>query len=87
MIDRKDLVFGNYRDKSKKQRNESSKTTRHKQGRTIRDRPKAADKRSEIGHFEMDLVEGQKDSEEPNLLVLTDRKSRKEIIEKIPSKT
>ena len=87
MIDRKDLVFGNYRDKSKKQRNESSKSTKHKQGRTIRDRFKAADKRSEIGHFEMDLVEGQKDSEEPNLLVLTDRKSRKEIIEKIPSKT
>ncbi|MCF8009040.1 MAG: hypothetical protein K9K32_04680 [Halanaerobiales bacterium] len=35
----------------------------------------------------MDLIEGQKDSEEPNLLVLTERKSRKEIIEKIPSKT
>jgi IS30 family transposase len=87
MIDREDLVFGNYRDKSKKRKSESTKTTRHKKGRTIRDRPKAADKRSEIGHFEMDLVEGQKDSEEPNLLVLTDRKTRKEIIEKIPSKT
>ena len=87
MIDREDLVFGNYRDKSKNQRSESSKTTRHKKDRTIRDRPKAADKRSEIGHFEMDLVEGQKDSEDPKLLVLTDRKTRKEIIEKIPSKT
>lgn len=87
MLDREDLVSGNYRNKSKKRRSESSKTTRHKQGRTIRDRPKAADKRSKIGHFEMDLVEGQKDREEPNLLVLTDRKTRKEIIEKIPSKT
>lgn len=87
MVDREDLVYGNYRNKSKTERKESAKTRKHKKGRTIRDRSKAADKRSEIGHFEMDLVEGQKDSEDPKLLVLTDRKTRKEIIEKIPDKT
>ena len=35
----------------------------------------------------MDLLEGKKGSDEPFLLVLTERVSRKEIIEKIPDKT
>ncbi|MDZ7671593.1 MAG: hypothetical protein U5K53_01935 [Halanaerobiales bacterium] len=34
----------------------------------------------------MDLVEGKKEGDEPYLLVLTERKTRKEIIEKIPDK-
>lgn len=87
MVDREDLVYGNYRNKSKSERKESAKTRKHKEGRTIRDRPEAADDRSEIGHYEMDLVEGKKEGDEPYLLVLTERKTRKEIIEKIPDKT
>lgn len=86
-IDRDDLVYGNYRKKKQTKVKESVKSKRHKKGRTIRDRPEEADNRSEIGHFEMDLVEGQKGKEDPFLLVLTDRKTRKEIIEKIPAKT
>lgn len=85
-LTREDLVHGNY--KVDKQRpKESSKTTRRKEGRTIRDRPQEADSREEFGHWEMDLVEGKKEKGEPFLLVLTERKTRHEIIEKIPSKT
>jgi len=87
MLEREDLVYGNYRDNNKSKRKESTKTKQHKKGRTIRDRPKAADNRSEIGHFEMDLVEGKKGCNDPYLLVLTERKTRIEIIEKIPDKT
>ena len=87
MIDREDLVYGNYRNDSNNKRKESSQTKQHKKGRTIRDRPEAADERSEIGHFEMDLVEGKKGGNDPYLLVLTERKTRAEIIEKIPDKT
>ena len=87
MIDREDLVYGNYRKDTKNKRKESSQTKQHKKGRTIRDRPEAADERSEIGHFEMDLVEGKKGCNDPYLLVLTERKTRAEIIEKIPDKT
>lgn len=35
----------------------------------------------------MDLVEGLKGKKEPYLLVLSERKTRKEIIELIPNKT
>ena len=87
MIDREDLVYGNYGNDSNNKRKESSQTKQHKKGRTIRDRPEAADERSEIGHFEMDLVEGKKGGNDPYLLVLTERKTRAEIIEKIPDKT
>ena len=42
--------------------------------------------REEFGHWEMDLVEGIKEKGEPFLLVLTERQTRQEIIEKIPNK-
>jgi len=84
-IDRDDLLHGNY--KTEKDRpKESASTTRRKEGRTIRDRPEGADTREEFGHWEMDLVEGLKEKGEPFLLVLTERQTRQEIIEKIPNK-
>lgn len=84
-IDRDDLLHGNY--KTEKERpEESASTTRRKEGRTIRDRPEEADTREEFGHWEMDLVEGLKEKGEPFLLVLTERQTRQEIIEKIPNK-
>jgi len=52
----------------------------------ISDRPKEIDLRKEIGHWEMDLVEGKRDSDKQVLLVLTERVSRKEIIELLPNK-
>lgn len=48
-------------------------------------RPKEANKRSEFGHWEGDLVVG-KDGKGAALLTFTERKTREEIIFKIPSK-
>lgn len=86
LIDRDDLVYGEYK-KKKTRKKESRLTTKQKEGRTIRDRPEACDKRTEIGHWEMDLVEGRKGKGDPFLLVLSERATRKEIIELIPDKT
>nr|WP_245579491.1 hypothetical protein [Halonatronum saccharophilum] len=48
----------------KRQRRKKKNTTkRRKEGRRISDRPKAADERLEVGHWEMDLVEGRKGKE------------------------
>lgn len=86
-LDRDDLVYGNYKKSNKDKPKEKESTKKRKEGRKISDRPKEADERSEIGHWEMDLVEGRKGKDEPFLLVLTERYSRKEIIELIPNKT
>ena len=59
----------------------------NKEGKTIHDRPKEIETREIIGHWEMDLVEGLKGQKEPYLLVLSERKTRKEIIELIPDKS
>lgn len=49
--------------------------------RSIRERPDGADHRSRTGHFEGDTVRGKHGA----LLTLTDRKSRFEIVEKLPN--
>lgn len=87
MVDREELTYGRYKSSKSNKRQEKISTTRRKEGRRIYDRPKEADEREELGHWEMDLVEGKKDNNEPVLLVLTERFSRREIIEKIPSKS
>ena len=84
-ISRDDLPHGNYKT-GKERPEESVRTTRRKEGRTIRDRPEEANTREEFGHWEMDLVEGLKEKGEPFLMVLTERQTRQEIIEKIPNK-
>ena len=58
----------------------------HTKGRSIEERPQGANDRSETGHWEGDLVIGKKETK-PVLLTLTERKSRKEIIIKLPDKT
>lgn len=55
-------------------------------GESISQRPIEVDKREEIGHWEMDTVESGK-GKKGALLVLTERKSRKEIIVKLKAKT
>ncbi|HAG64483.1 MAG TPA: IS30 family transposase, partial [Ruthenibacterium lactatiformans] len=45
------------------------------------------DKREEFGHWEMDSVIGQRGKSKNTLLVLTERKTRDEIIFKLPDKT
>jgi IS30 family transposase len=87
MIDREDLTYGRYKKKSNStQKREKESTRQHKEGRKLSDRPEEADKRVELGHWEMDLLEGKKGKDEPFLLVLKERVSRKEIIEKLPDK-
>jgi IS30 family transposase len=88
MLDREDLTYGEYKkSSSSSKKREKESTKQRKEGRKISDRPEEAEKREEIGHWEMDLVEGKKGKGEPFLLVLTERCSRKEKIEKIPDKT
>ncbi len=56
-------------------------------GRSITERPQAADDRSEYGHWEMDTVVGGKGTSPACLLVMTERMFRREIIRKIPART
>lgn len=86
MVDRDELTYGEYKKTKTTKKREKLSTKKRKEGRRISDRPKKADERAEIGHWEMDLVEGKKGKKEPFLLVLTERYSRREIIEKIPNK-
>ena len=59
----------------------------NREGRSITDRPKEADERSEYGHWEMDTVVGGKGRSPACLLVLTERASRQQIIRKIANRT
>lgn len=86
-VKRKDLTCGNYKKKEKLKKEESDYLKPNKEGKTIHDRAEEIETREEIGHWEMDLVEGLKGKKEPYLLVLSERKTRKEIIELIPNKS
>jgi len=74
-----------------RQRKNKSNGTRmaytNARGRSICERPREADERSEYGHWEMDTVVGGKGTSPACLLVLTERKLRQQIIRKIPDKT
>jgi IS30 family transposase len=50
----------------------------NKSGKSIEDRPQAANERKEAGHWEIDLVVGKKGTK-PAILTLVERKSRKSI--------
>lgn len=56
-------------------------------GISIEQRDERIDKREEYGHWEMDCVVGKQGGSSAALLVLSERKSREEIIRKIPEKT
>ena len=58
------------------------KTTakRASKGESIEKRPEEINEREEFGHWEMDTVVGKKGVSKKSLLVLTERKTRKEII-------
>lgn len=55
-------------------------------GTSIEDRPKSIEKREDYGHWEMDCVLGKR-TKGPVLLVLSERKTRQEIILKIKDKS
>ena len=78
----KDLpVKGRRRDRKKRVRRQS----RASAGTSIEKRPKDVDTREEFGHWEMDSVVGPQGASDCTLLVLTERKTRQEIIRKLPS--
>jgi IS30 family transposase len=56
-------------------------------GHSIENRPKQAEDRKEIGHWEIDLVVGGQGKGRSALLTLTERKTRKQIIRKLKDKT
>lgn len=70
-----------YRRKSKKKESRVSRPAFP----SIEDRPEEIGQRQELGHKEMDLIISGKKGRSA-LLTMTDRKSRQEIIRKIPSK-
>ncbi len=60
--------------------------TNNKKGTSISQRPEEIEKREEYGHWEMDTVVGKRGTNTV-LLVLTERKTRQQIIRKIKSKS
>lgn len=72
--------------KNKKKKYHKVRPSRSPAGKSIERRPKEIDTRSSFGHWEMDCVEGKKGTKK-TLLVLTERKTRGEIVRLMPDKT
>ena len=60
------------------------KQSRPSKGESIENRPDEIDTREEMGHWEMDTVKGKQGVTKSCLLVLTERKTRDEIVAKLP---
>ncbi len=74
--------------KNKKRKyNKVEKQARAAAGDSIEKRPKEVETREEFGHWEMDTVKGKRGKSKNSLLVLTERKTRNEIIFKLPDCT
>ena len=58
-----------------------------KEGHSIEDRPKRIERRKEVGHWEIDLVVGGKGGGKAVLLTLLERKTRKQLIRKLPDRS
>ena len=69
--------------------NKSKRVRKNKKilGKSISERPESINDRSEFGHWEIDCVIGRKTQGESVLLTLTERKTRMEIIRKLPEKS
>ncbi len=72
--------------KKKRKNRKIKRAARPSAGKSIEERPQMIDLRIETGHWEMDCVCG-KQKTKPTLLVLTERKTRYEIIFKMPDHT
>lgn len=81
-ISNKDLPVKKY-DRKRKCRKVSKVALNNLKGRSIEERPANAETREETGHWEMDCVVGKGKA---CLLVMTGRKSRKELIFKLKAK-
>lgn len=75
------------KNKKRKYRKVNSVQKRAAAGESIEKRPQAIDEREEFGHWEMDSVIGKRGKSKNTLLVLTERKTRNEIIFKLPDHT
>ena len=82
-VSRKDLLR---KDGWKKSESEPRKAANNLKGESISNRPTQADERLEYGHWEMDLVVSGRGGKGA-LLTLTERKTRQEIIIRLPDKT
>lgn len=65
----------------KQKRKSHRRRKRASAGMSIEERPKEIETREEFGHWEMDTVVGKQGISKKSFLVLTERKTRKEIIE------
>lgn len=76
------LTMKDLPEKSKGKKKHKRKTTQRRatKGESIENRPDEIDMREEFGHWEMDTVIGARGVSKKSLLVLTERKTRKEII-------
>jgi len=72
---------------SKRKQRRVRRSHRKVDGKSILERPKAADIRSEYGHWEMDCIEGAKGKEKACLLTLVERKTRETLIFKLASQS
>lgn len=66
--------------RKKKKHKKVRKQARASAGESIERRPEAVDGREEFGHWEMDTVVGARGESRHSLLVLTERKTRQEVI-------
>ncbi|MDD6667732.1 MAG: IS30 family transposase [Lachnospiraceae bacterium] len=81
-ISNKDLPVKGHRTRDVKKVHPVQK--RRSAGRSIDQRPDAINAREEFGHWEMDTVKGKKNVSKSCLLVLSERKTRKELVYKMP---
>ena len=82
------LTFKELPGKHKKKKSKRRKVAKRvSKGKSIEERPKEADDREVFGHWEMDTVVGKQGDSKKSLLVLTERKTREEIIRKLPAHT
>ena len=81
----RDLIYGRYNKKQKASVNRPS--YKNLKGRSIEERDEEVNERKELGHWEMDLILGRKGASKAVLLTMTERKSRREIIRKLPDKS
>jgi IS30 family transposase len=82
-VSRSDLLR---KDGWKKEASKPRKSLKNLKGESIENRPQEANDRSEYGHWEMDLIVSCKGGK-CALLTLTERKTRQEIIIRLPNKT
>ena len=75
------------KNKKRKYNKVDKQQTRAAAGTSIEKRPDEVEERKEFGHWEMDSVIGKRGKSKNSLLVLTERKTRAEIIFKLPEHT